>query len=202
MASKYQLVHSSLYLNNSDVPVNKLNIEDSNLIHSLENDLLDEAYRVFKSELDEFTIFNEEYFVDLHKRTFETLYDWAGKYRGFNMAKGESRFCQGAYVEDEMCKLFEKLLSDIELHNPKDKMEFSKKLAYYKCELIAIHPFAEINGRITRMFFDMIAYSKGYSFIDYSKISSKEYIDASIACVQYADCSSFEQIIYDGLVMR
>lgn len=202
MPSKYQLVHSSLYLNNSDIPVNILNIKDSDVIHTLENDLLDEAYRIFKTELDKFTIFDENYFVELHKRTFESLYNWAGRYRSFNMAKGESRFCQGVYVEVQMQELFEKLISDIELKNPKNKKEFSEKLAYYKCELIAIHPFPEINGRMTRMFFDMIAYYNGYNFIDYSKISPKDYIDASIECVQYANCTSFEKIIYDGLVIR
>jgi len=33
---------------------------------------------------------------------------------------------------------------------------YFKKLAYYKCELIALHPFYELNGRVTRIFFDMI----------------------------------------------
>ena len=58
MPSKYQLVHSSLYINNSDVPINKLKISDSKIIHKLENDLLDEAYRVFQSELNDDTIFD------------------------------------------------------------------------------------------------------------------------------------------------
>lgn len=202
MPSKYQLVHSSLYIKNSDVPINKLEITDSKIIHELENDLLDEAYRVFQSELNEGTIFNEHYFNELHKRTFESLYEWAGKYRGFNMAKGESRFCQGAYVEHEMQKLFDKLVNDKEFLSAKEKEEFAKKIAFYKCELIAIHPFPEINGRITRLFFDMIAFYRGYEFIDYSNITPQQYIDASIECVQYASCESFEKIIYDGLVLR
>jgi len=202
MPSKYQLVHSSLYVNNSDVPINKLDITDSKTIHKLENDLLDEAYRVFQSELNEGTLFDEHYFNELHKRTFESLYDWAGKYRGFNMAKGESRFCQGAYVEKEMQKLFIKIVNDATFLETQNRRELAKKIADYKCELIAIHPFPEINGRITRLFFDMIAFSKGYEFVDYSNITPQQYIDASIECVQYADCTSFEKIIYDGLTLR
>jgi len=202
MPSKYQLVHSSLYLDNSDVPINRLDIKDSTVIHRLENDLLDEAYRVFETELNENTVFDEHYFMELHQRTFESLYDWAGKYRGFNMAKGDSRFCQGAYVEQESKKLFIKLVNDEVFQNTDNRRELANKIAYYKCDLIMIHPFAELNGRTTRMFFDMIAFSKGYQFIDYSTITPKEYIDASIECVQYADCRSFEKIIYDGLHKR
>lgn len=202
MPSKYQLVHSSLYVNNSDVPINKLDITDSKMIHKLENDLLDEAYRLFQSELNEGTLFDEHYFNELHKRTFESLYDWAGKYRGFNMAKGESRFCQGAYVEQEMQKLFVNIVNDTTFCETQNREILAKKIANYKCELIAIHPFPEINGRITRLFFDMIAFSKGYEFIDYSNITPQQYIDASIECVQYADCTSFEKIIYDGLTLR
>lgn len=86
--------------------------------------------------------------------------------------------------------------------HPTSKKEFAKSLAYHKCELIALHPFPELNGRITRMFFDMIAFSRGYEFIDYSKRTPEQYIDASIECVQFADCSSFEKIIYDGLILR
>jgi len=202
MASKYQLVHSSLYINNSDVPINKLDIEDSATIHKLENDLLHEAYTIFREELTQDTIFDENYFVELHKRTFSSLYEWAGKYRGFNMAKGESRFCQGAYVGDEMKKLFENMANDKDFQLCHTKEQLAQKIAYYKCELIAIHPFAELNGRVTRLFFDMIAFHRGYAYIDYSKITPQEYIDASIDCVQFADCGAFEKIIYEGLRSR
>lgn len=66
-------------------------------------------------------------------------------------------------------------------------------------EFIMIHPFYEINGRITRLFFDLIAMYNGYKPIDYKSYSSKEYIDASIQCVQFADASDMEHIILNGL---
>ena len=34
---------------------------------------------------------------------------------------------------------------------------FAQRLAYYQGELIALHPFYELNGRITRLYFDLIA---------------------------------------------
>ena len=201
MASKYQLVDSKFYYENSDVPINKFDIKDTQTIHEIEKELLEEAYTVFFNELDENTRFDEAYFISLHKRTFESLYEWAGLYRDFNMAKGESRFCQGEFVKSSSQKIFEELKSDNYLKNyeSRPKSEFAKKLAYYKCELNALHPFYELNGRITRMFIDMIAAYNGYKFIDYSQISQKEYIDSAIDCVQFADTASLEKIIMNGL---
>ncbi|MGE4399753.1 MAG: Fic/DOC family protein [Campylobacterales bacterium] len=202
MASKYRLKDSSFYIDGGDVPKNKLDIADSLEIHELEKELLEDAYQIFYDELDENTIFDEEYYKELHRRTFESLYDWAGKYRDFNMAKGESRFCQGAFVDSSSKKIFDELKNDdyLKNHEQTTKTEFAKKLAYYKCELIALHPFCELNGRITRMFFDMIAVFNGYGYIDYSTITPAEYIEASIECVQLANCKKMEKIIFEGLV--
>ncbi|QOP45891.1 Fic/DOC family protein [Sulfurimonas paralvinellae] len=201
MTSKYQLVDNKFYYEDSDVPINKFDIKDTQTIHEIEKELLEEAYTVFFNELDEKTRFDEAYLISLHKRTFESLYEWAGLYRDFNMIKGESRFCQGEFVKSSSQKIFEELKSDNYLKNYEShpKSEFAKKLAYYKCELNALHPFYELNGRITRMFIDMIAAYNGYKFIDYSQISPKEYIDSAIECVQFADTVKLEKIIFNGL---
>ncbi len=201
MASKYQLKDSSLYIDGTSIPKNRLTIADSEEIQEFEKELIEEAYTVFYDELKEDTVFDEKYFISLHKRTFESLYDWAGKYRDFNMSKGDSRFCQGGFVKSSSKKIFDELKEDNYLkdYEKYSKEVFAKKLAYYKCEIIALHPFYELNGRITRLFFDMIAVYNGYKYIDYSTISSEKYIEASIECVQFADCSKFEKIIFDGL---
>jgi len=201
MASKYKSQTSSIYIKDSDVPTNKLGIKGSEQIHELEKELIEEAYQIFYDELSIDTIFDEQYFIALHKRTFGDLYDWAGVYRDFNMSKGESRFCQGAYIQSASKKIFDELkeenyLKDYEL---KSKEEFAKKLAHYKCELIALHPFYELNGRVTRLFFDMIALYNGYKYIDYSTVAPSEYIEAAIECVMYADSEKMQHIIFNGL---
>jgi cell filamentation protein len=158
MGSKYQFEQNSFYYKNTSVPKNKFNIKDADLIHDIEESLLEEAYAVFIQKLDKSTLFDEIYFKSLHKRTFESLYDWAGIYRDFNMIKCESRFCQGSYVESSSKKIFEALKNDNYLkdYQDKSKEEFAQKLAYYKCELNALHPFYELNGRVTRLFLDMV----------------------------------------------
>jgi cell filamentation protein len=201
MASKYQLKNSSIYIEGTDVPKNKLYITSSEEIHELERELLTEAYTLFYEELNEHTNFDESYFKALHRRTFEALYEWAGEYRDFNMAKGNSRFCQGAFVESESRKIFEQIKEDNYLKDLEKitKEDFARKISHYKCELVALHPFYELNGRITRLFFDMVAAYNGYKYIDYSNITPEAYIEASMECVQFADCSKLETIIYNGL---
>lgn len=200
MASKYQLENSFIYIAGTDIAHNKLGITNSEELHEIEAELLAEAYQVFNSELYDAILFDESYFKSLHQRTFESLYDWAGKYRHFNMTKANSRFCQGEYVQSYSTKLFSELkktnyLNDIAL----SKIEFITQLAYFKCELIALHPFYELNGRITRLFFDMLVRYHGYQYIDYSIISPKQYINAAIDCVQFADCTAMKEIIAGGL---
>ncbi|MGE4418699.1 MAG: Fic/DOC family protein [Sulfurimonas sp.] len=201
MASKYKNQVSSIYIKDSDVPINKAGIKSSEQIHELEKELLFEAYEIFYDELNEDTVFDENYFIQLHKRTFGNLYEWAGKYRDFNMSKDESKFCQGMYVNSSSKKIFDELKKDNYLkdYEHKSKEDFAQKLAYYKSELIALHPFYELNGRITRLFFDMIAVYNGYKYIDYSSVSTKEYIDAAIECVIYANSEKMQDIIFNGL---
>lgn len=201
MASKYKVQSSEVYIKNTDVPKNKLNITNSVQIHELEKELLTEAYEIFYDELNENTIFDETYFIELHRRTFEALYDWAGVYRDYNMSKGESLFCQGIYVKSSSKKIFKELEKENYLkdYEDKSKEDFAEKLAYYKCEINALHPFCELNGRITRLFFDMIALFNGYKYIDYSTVTPTEYIDAAIECVQFADSDGMKMIILNGL---
>ena len=199
--SKYRLKESSIYIDGTDIPKNRLNIEDSKFIHTLEKKLLDNSYDKFSSELSSKTILDETYFINLHKKTFESLYDFAGVYRDVNMSKGGSQFCLAQYLNSESERIFKELETDNYLsYFKEDKALFAKKLAYYQSELIALHPFYELNGRVTRLYCDMLALFNGYKPIDYSNaIDNKAYIEASIECVQYADSSKLEEIIFMGL---
>ena len=199
--SKYRLKKSSIYIDGTDIPKNRFNLTDAKFVYTLEKKLLDESYRKFSSTLNRDTILDEAYFINLHKKTFESLYDFAGVYRDVNMVKGNSQFCLAPYLYSESKRIFQEIATDNYLADFKeDKALFAKKLAYYQCELIALHPFYELNGRITRLYCDMLALFNGYKAIDYSNaINNEAYIKASIECVQYADSSLLEQIIFDGL---
>ena len=71
------------------------------------------------------------------------------------------------------------------------------------CELIALHPFLELNGRIIRLFFDMISIYNGYDYIDYQnalKVQDEDnlFIQASIDCMTGNENLMYK-IVFNGL---
>lgn len=205
--SKYQFAESDIYLPGTDIPKNRLGIETPALLHEVEATLLQQAYIQFITELDPSVRFNEDYFISLHRDTFESLYEWAGLYRTVDMSKGGSLFCRAAYLQKEARRIFRELEQEQYLKQAAAGTveEFAERLAHYQSELIALHPFYELNGRITRLFFDLIAVYNGYEPIDYSQSLAEgpsglnTYIEASILCVQRADSRKLQQLILQGL---
>jgi cell filamentation protein len=204
--SKYQFHESDIYLPGTDIPKNRANITDPAVLQYVEAELLTQAYQTFIQELQPSTAFNQAYFQALHQRTFESLYQWAGVYRSHDMSKGGSMFCRAAYLANESNRIFTALAAEQYLKKAaqSSREAFAERLAYYQSEIIALHPFYELNGRITRLFFDLIAIANGYNPIDYSHALNQNqepnaYIQASIHCVQRADHSMLKDIILQGL---
>ena len=66
--SKHQFLASDIYLPGTDIPTNRLGIEDGNLLHEIEETLLQQAYRIFIGELQPSVRFDENHFKALHQR--------------------------------------------------------------------------------------------------------------------------------------
>lgn len=152
--------------------------------------------------MDEAVIFNEDYLCKTHHTIFSSLYEWGGKYRSVNISKGYSMFCPYMNLDSFSNDIFSKLKNDNYLKDYEDitlRDKFIKKLSYYMCELIVLHPFSEGNGRGIRLFFDMIVTFNGYKYIDYkSTLKNSEYISASIDCME-TNCDKMKTIIDSGL---
>lgn len=97
--SKYRFTESDIYLPGTDIPRNRLGIESPDLLHEVEETLLQQAYSQFIGDLDSTVRFDENYFQTLHHETFASLYEWARLYRTVDMGKGGSLFCRAAYPE-------------------------------------------------------------------------------------------------------
>jgi cell filamentation protein len=203
--SKYRFEASDIYLPGTEIPANRLGIRDAELLGEIEEALLQQAYQTFIKELGPATRFDEAYFRALHQRTFATLYDWAGAYRVVDMAKGDSLFCRATFLEPEAKRIFGELEAEnfLKYTHTWPTVRFAERLAYYQGELIALHPFLELNGRVTRLFTDLIAIANGYGPIDYGRSlddsDPNAYILASIACVRRADVEPLQRIIIAGL---
>ena len=107
--SKYCFSLSSIYIAGTNIPKNKAGIENTEDLHEIESLLLEEAYAKLSASLNTQIILDEAYSVYLHKKTFESLYDFAGVYRDVNMSKGESQFCLARYLHSESKRIFEEL---------------------------------------------------------------------------------------------
>lgn len=203
--SKYTQDKNYIYYENTNIPINKLNIRDLATLEEEERKLLLKGYEYFHNRLTETTVFDEKYFQKLHRKTFHKLYDFAGKYRTINISKGHTTFCQVRFLEQTSKEIFNKFRKDNYLkdYSHKPKEEFAQKVTYYMSELVALHPFFELNGRITRLFFDMISTYNGYEYVDYQDALELEdgenkFIKASIDCVIGND-NKMLQIISKGL---
>ncbi|KKQ72017.1 MAG: hypothetical protein UT33_C0007G0105 [Candidatus Peregrinibacteria bacterium GW2011_GWC2_39_14] len=200
---KYFSDKNYIYYPNTNIPVNKLGVKNAEEIGELEVQLFLKTYEHFHENLDENIVFNQKYLKDLHKFAFFKLYSWAGKYRDKNISKDSTVFCQAVHLRDQMNGMFLEFEKDCYLKDFRNKPvdEFASKIAYYMCELIALHPFFELNGRTIRLFFDMVAVYNGYEYIDYRDIGDKKdnaFIQASRRCMS-GDCNLMKKIILKGL---
>lgn len=207
--SKYQFQQSSIYQLDSDLPKNKLSIQDALLLEAIEIELLESAYQAYASLVSRDTVFDLDFYIGLHRNTFSSLYDWAGVIRTEDMSKGGSLFCRAQFLPKELNKRFTHLARENYLRDAahQGKAAFAQRVSFFQCELICLHPFYELNGRVTRLFFDLIALANGYQTIDYSEALMpantenlhNHYIQASIDCVQFANTDRLYQIILNGL---
>ena len=100
----------------------------------------------------------------IHKYLFEDIYDFAGKLRTVNLAKGNFRFAPLMYLEAALTNI--------------DKMPqstFDEIIEKY-VEMNIAHPFREGNGRSTRIWLDHILKTEIGKVMDWSKVDKEDYL--------------------------
>ena len=101
---------------------------------------------------------------EIHKCLFEELYDFAGKIRTVNLAKGNFRFAPVMYLETA--------LGNIEKMPQSTYDEIIEKYV----EMNVAHPFREGNGRSTRIWLDHIKKKEIGKVVDWSKVDKEDYL--------------------------
>lgn len=102
----------------------------------------------------------------IHKYLFEDIYDFAGKTRTVNLAKGNFRFASALYLDEA--------LAQIE-HMPQGTYE---EIIEKYVEMNVAHPFREGNGRSTRIWLDHILKNEIGKVIDWSQVDKEVYLSA------------------------
>lgn len=181
-----------------EVLKNKLGITDQKMIEDTETLLLSDTYTHFIDLINSNKLrFNLNLLFQIHQYFLSPLYAWAGKIRTVEMSKDGVLFCASKQIKKEL-KVLEKVLK-VNFPTSKDtKIQFCKKIALIHCELNAIHPFREGNGRSIRLMLDLLAIKKGFGMINFSKSTQVEYIEACKAGM-HKEYSKMQKVIQKGL---
>lgn len=145
MRDLYEQRSSKYSYENSDVLINYLDIRNT-------KDLLHYEAKITAAKslgLRQKGItgnFDKEHYLSIHQYLFEDIYPFAGKLREENISKGEFRFAQWEYVEQELDKLLQQLKRENFLEGL-EKEQLARRLAYYLSEINVLHPFREGNRK-------------------------------------------------------
>lgn len=145
---------------------NKLHINDSAELARVEEKISKaKAAELFENgSLDLLTAGTVEALVRIHEFLFDEIYDFAGKIRTKNIAKGGFRFAPVMYLEAS--------LSDIEKMPQSTFDEIVDKYV----EMNIAHPFREGNGRAMRIWLDLIFKKEIGRVVDWNKIDKEDYL--------------------------
>lgn len=145
---------------------NKLGITDSATLARTEEKLSKEkAVKLFEyGILDKQKAGSFQALAEIHKYLFEDIYDFAGKIRTVNIAKGGFRFAPVMYLE-----------SSIENIEKMPQSDFDAIVEKY-VEMNIAHPFREGNGRSMRIWLDMMFRKELSMAVDWSRIDKEDYL--------------------------
>ena len=145
---------------------NKLGITNSAVLAETEERISKKkAVELFESGyLDKLTSGTFYTLSEIHRALFEDIYEFAGKMRNVNIAKGSFRFVPVIYLADSI-KSIERM----------PQSNFDEIIEKY-VEMNVAHPFREGNGRSTRIWLDMILKQELQQVVDWSKVDKDDYL--------------------------
>lgn len=100
----------------------------------------------------------------IHKFLFGEIYDFAGKLRTVNLAKGNFRFAPVMYLEAAL-----KHIDDM------PQSTYDEIIEKY-VEMNIAHPFREGNGRSTRIWLGLILKKELKLVVDWNKVDKEDYL--------------------------
>lgn len=116
--------------------------------------------------IDEIEVGTTRGLQQIHRYIFGGLYDFAGKIRGCNIAKGGFAFAPSMYLKENLA-LIDKMSEDT-----------IENIVKKYVEMNVAHPFLEGNGRSTRIWLDLILKKNLSKCVDWSKIDKQAYLSA------------------------
>lgn len=145
---------------------NKLGLSDaSELAREEERISKKKAVELFESGMiDSFGVGTFSALQKIHKYLFGDIYEFAGKIRTVNIAKGNFRFAPVMYLEAALKNI-----------DSMPQSTFDEIVEKY-VEMNIAHPFREGNGRSTRIWLDCILKKELKRVVDWSKVDKNDYL--------------------------
>lgn len=145
---------------------NKLGINDSAELARAEEKISKiKAIELYESNIvKDFEIGKFSGLAKIHKFLFEEIYDFAGKVRTVNIAKGNFRFAPVMYLEAAL-----KHIDDMH------QSTYDEIIEKY-VEVNIAHPFREGNGRSMRIWLDLILKKELKFVVDWNKVDKEDYL--------------------------
>ena len=100
----------------------------------------------------------------IHEYLFSDIYDFAGKVRSVNIAKGNFRIAPLMYLEVSLSNI-----------DNMPQSTFDEIIEKY-VEMNVAHPFREGNGRSARIWLDHILKTEINQVVDWSKVDKEDYL--------------------------
>lgn len=145
---------------------NKLDITDSTELARMEEKISKKkAVELFENGyLDNYEVGTFQMLAAIHRYLFGDIYEFAGKVRTVNVAKGNFRFAPVMYLQ-----------AAIENIEKMPQSTFEEIIEKY-VEMNIAHPFREGNGRSTRIWLDLIWKKELNMVIDWSTVDKEDYL--------------------------
>ena len=125
------------------------------------------AKQLFDSgDIDKLDVGKFKGLAAIHAYLFEEIYEFAGKIRTVNIAKGNFRFAPLMYLQAS--------LNHIDVMPQGGFDQIIEKYA----EMNIAHPFREGNGRTARIWLDLILKKELKRVVDWNKVDKDEYLSA------------------------
>ena len=166
------------------VLVNSLGIHRKTDMDRAEYKALLRAQEAYVKIITAETRFTSRLICRMHRDWLGGVYDWAGQYRGVDVAKGKFRWPPAVRIAENMERFESGLLARSTPCRPGQVGEVARRIAEVHAEFLLIHPFREGNGRMARWLADLMSLQAGLAAPDYgftgtnSKLRQKRYLEA------------------------
>lgn len=153
---------------NSNVLINKLNIQDGQELIDVEAQLLIAGIIDIHSIIDDLDFHDYTCLQTIHRFLFEDLYTWAGEFRTINIYKSEQvlgglsiTYSDKSRIESDLKQIFKWAATINWTHK---NLQLPSQFAKFMTDIWRVHPYREGNTRAVSIFMKLFADKQGLSF--------------------------------------